>query len=101
VKENKKGQPREAGLAVEWQMVEHLLPRFVQGPQAARTQAHSLGFAVPDDRHLLDVRLPLALGPDHRVANIVPKRRRFAADITLGHNFTSHLDREPQLQLAF
>jgi hypothetical protein len=62
---------------------------LVQGSQATRAKLHLLGLAVFVDRHLLDIRFPLALGPHMRVTHIMPKRWSFATDLTLCHDCTS------------
>jgi hypothetical protein len=89
----RKGQSEQLGLAVGCQDCNRLLLHLVQGSQAARAEAQSLRLAVLDYGHLLDVRFPAAPGAHLGVANVVPKSGRFAAQITFGHDYTSHIDR--------
>jgi hypothetical protein len=87
----RKGQSELLGLATGCQ--NHNLLHLVQGSQAARAEAQSLGPAVHDHGHLLDVRFPATPGAHLGVANVVPKSRYFAAHIALGHDYPSHIDR--------
>jgi hypothetical protein len=68
---------------------------LVQRSQTASADLKTLGIAVPKDCDFLDIWFPLALGLDVRMADVVPKRRSFAADITLCHECTSLAQIEP------
>jgi hypothetical protein len=62
---------------------------LVQCTQAASADLFSNGLAILVDGDFLNVWFPLPLGPDVGVADIVPKRGRLAAYLTLGHGFSS------------
>jgi hypothetical protein len=63
---------------------------FAHITDAPRT--HVLADQTPVFQHLntLNVRFELTLGPAHRVAYIVPKLGRFAANFTLRHVLMPH-----------
>jgi hypothetical protein len=68
---------------------------LVQSSQAACAEVHSLHAAVLKDRDLLNVRLPLPLGPHVRVTDTVSKGRSLATDIAFRHSCTSLTQIEP------
>jgi hypothetical protein len=61
------------------------LSRSIHCLQALGADVQTLGDVTLGDGHFLDIGLPLAFGPFMGMADIVPKLRALATNITLGH----------------